>query len=77
MTLDLSDDEKDENCLISLRKKLLYFLDAGSDSISIAYNKRGIGSKRSLCITITFAIGLLVFLVIFGILQSETTVKRF
>ena len=75
--MDVSPDEKPENCLTTLRKKLLYLFDSGSDTISISYRKKGIGSKRSLIITVIAVCGLLSFMVIFGLLKSDTSVSRY
>jgi hypothetical protein len=77
LKLDVSPDQKPENCLTTLRKKVLYFLDSGSDTVSINYRKKGIGSKRSLFITAFAVVGLLSFMVIFGALGSGTNITRY
>ena len=70
-------DEKPENLFTRVRRSLLHLFDAGSDTVSVMYKKNGIGSKKSLCITVFAVICLLGFLIFFGILKSESVVTRF
>ena len=52
-------------------------MDAGSDTVSVIYNKGGIGSKGSFCVSLLAGIGLLALLIIFGLLKSNTSVSQF
>lgn len=51
-------------------------MDEGSDPVSVAYGKGGIGSKGSFCVFLLAGVGLLVFLVIFGLLKAQTSIIR-
>jgi hypothetical protein len=75
--LEVGEEEKPENCVVRVRKAVLRFLDAGSDSISISYRKKGIGSRASVIITLVAVVGLLAFLIIFGIMKSDTVVEKY
>lgn len=48
-------------------------MDAGSDNINIHYRGYGHGSKLTVCLTLIFTGGFIVFLIIFGVLQFTTT----
>lgn len=76
LQIDISEDEKEENCLSSIKKEVLCLLDEGSDPVSVAYGKGGIGSKASFCVFLLAGVGLLIFLIIFGLLKTQTTITR-
>lgn len=62
---------------MKLKREVLCMFDEGSDPVSVTYNKGGIGSKKSFCVTLIAVLGLLVFLMIFGLLKSDSSIDRF
>lgn len=70
---DTGEDSKDEGAVVIVRKQMLKWLDAGSDEISVLYQGNGHGSRLSVALTFTFAVGFLSFLLIFGVMQQITS----
>lgn len=58
-----------ESDFVEKRKAVLKWLDVGSGSPTMLYGGHGYGSKASVLLTVIFAVGFLVFLQIFGIVQ--------
>ncbi len=50
-------------------------MDGGSDEVSIFYDGRGHGSKKSLLLTVVCGVGFLVVLIFFG-LSSEVQITK-
>jgi hypothetical protein len=69
----VAEDEENVNILSKVRKAFFYWLDSGSDNVSVNYADGGHGSKESFCLSFVFVAGFLAFLVLFGVFQFNTS----
>lgn len=71
-TFEAQREEKKKSEAEKNRASLLKWFDQGSDGISLYFERNGHGSKVSLCLTVIFGVGFLVFLSFFGVFKYNT-----